>query len=248
MHLEDEPETSCFGLCICSSPASAAAVLRDGLLQSEQEKREREERIRQARVLTNLTGHYYKPHTLTEIAVNKSEDAPDSIGRAIYEAGDTGDLDALHSLGQEWFANDVLNWPNNDNFRHTPLYRAARQGNLECLKLLVALPGSEVNKPDQDGHTPLWIASCLNRIECVKLLTALPNIDINKSDKYGKTPLFVAVVESNVDVVKELVMLAETDVNSHATSGPFKGKTPFASTNNEAIKELLRAKGGREKN
>jgi len=246
MQLEDEPETSCFGLC--SSPASAAAVLRDGLLHSEQEKREREERIRLARLLTNLTGHYYKPHTLTEIAVNKSEDPPDSIGRAIYEAADTGDIETLQKLGQEWFANDILNWPNTDKFLHTPLYRAARQGNLECLKLLVALPGCEINKQDKDGHTPLWIAACLNRTECVKLLTALPNIEINKSDKCGKTPLMVAVVESNTDVVRELVMLAETDVNSHATSGPFKGRTPLGSTNNEAIKELLKTKGGREKN
>ena len=49
------------------------------------------------------------------------------------------------------------------------LIEAAESGKEECVKLLLAAPGIDVNRADDDGWTPLYRAAGYGRTECVKL-------------------------------------------------------------------------------
>jgi len=65
---------------------------------------------------------------------------------------------------------------------------ATQKGRLEVVKLLLGVPGIEVNRANKDGETPLDIASEEGHAEVVKLLLGAPCIDVNPADKSGTTP------------------------------------------------------------
>jgi ankyrin repeat protein len=109
--------------------------------------------------------------------------------------------------------------------------------------LLLAAPGIDVNKANNDGGTPLYSASWLFRAEVVKLLLAAPGIDVNKASKYGGTPLYMASREGRAEVVKLLLAAPGIDVNQ----ANYDGFAPLyaASMNGhaEVVKLLLRKPG-----
>ncbi|MDO5465188.1 MAG: ankyrin repeat domain-containing protein, partial [Akkermansia sp.] len=78
------------------------------------------------------------------------------------------------------------------NYSLTPLNYAAMIGHTECVRLLLAAPGIDVNKADNSGWTPLHWAASLNDSECVRILLAAPGINVNKENQEGYTPLRVA--------------------------------------------------------
>ncbi|MBQ8900047.1 MAG: ankyrin repeat domain-containing protein, partial [Akkermansia sp.] len=61
---------------------------------------------------------------------------------------------------------------------------AAERNRIECVKLLLAVPGIDVNKSDA-----LHGAAGHGSTEIVKLLLAVPGIDINKKNYRNSTPL-----------------------------------------------------------
>ena len=69
------------------------------------------------------------------------------------------------------------------------LYEASKEGNLEVVKLLLAVPGIDVNLEGEDGRTPLHKASERGHLEVMKVLLRAPGIDVNREDKEGVTPL-----------------------------------------------------------
>jgi ankyrin repeat protein len=77
-----------------------------------------------------------------------------------------------------------------DRDRHTPLYIAACEGQVESVRTLLA-KGSWVEASAKDGHTPLFIAAANGHVECVReLLAHGANIYAHGKDRH--TPLWAA--------------------------------------------------------
>ncbi len=73
----------------------------------------------------------------------------------------------------------------------TPLLYAAREGCIECGKIL--LEGkADINLPDPDGLTPLVLALTNMRFDFAAMLIEA-GADVNKWDFWGRTPLYSAV-------------------------------------------------------
>jgi ankyrin repeat protein len=73
----------------------------------------------------------------------------------------------------------------------TPLLFAARQGALECARILLDA-GADINRADPDGITPL-LSSIINGHYDVAVLLTQRGANPNLADKTGRTPLFSAV-------------------------------------------------------
>ena len=140
---------------------------------------------------------YRRAYSPADIAANKAKVVLSGVGvgQALYDAANNNDVATLQRLGNEWFANDVLNWPNPSNDGCTPLNQAAYKGHVECIIVLAALPGIDINKGDNDGWLSLHWAAGHGHVECVRLLLDHPDIQVNKvitSGGYkGQTPLSV---------------------------------------------------------
>ncbi len=94
-----------------------------------------------------------------------------------------------------------------DEYGATTLYwTASNIGTVECMKLLLAAPGIDVNKANNNGWTPLFkaIADNSNPTERVRLLLAAPGIDVNKPNKDGQTPLSIAEKKGLTECVRLL--------------------------------------------
>jgi ankyrin repeat protein len=73
----------------------------------------------------------------------------------------------------------------------TPLLYAAREGCLECAKVLLGA-GAEVDRTDPDGVTPLLSALLNAHFDTAKYLLQA-GAKVNKWDFWGRTPLYAAV-------------------------------------------------------
>lgn len=96
------------------------------------------------------------------------------------------------------------------------LLGAAKNGHPEIVKLLLAVPGIDVNKECKDWHisvddhrsTPLERAAKNGHTEVVRLLLAIPGIEVNKH-----CPLMFAARNGHAEVVKLLLAAPGIDVN-----------------------------------
>jgi ankyrin repeat protein len=73
----------------------------------------------------------------------------------------------------------------------TPLLYAAREGCIECGKILLKAK-ADINLPDPDGLTPLVLALTNMRFDFAAMLIEA-GADVNKWDFWGRTPLYSAV-------------------------------------------------------
>jgi ankyrin repeat protein len=73
----------------------------------------------------------------------------------------------------------------------TPLLYAAREGCIECAKILIK-GGAKIDLQDPDGVTPLVLALINMRFDLASELIR-EGADVNRWDFYGRTPLYVAL-------------------------------------------------------
>ena len=94
--------------------------------------------------------------------------------------------------------------------------KKAHQGHEACIRLLLAAPGIDVNRPDSThGQTSLYMAAWEGHEACIRLLLAAPGIDVNCVTKNGESMLAAAcahVMESlrqlgSEDTTRGLVQL-----------------------------------------
>ena len=102
----------------------------------------------------------------------------------------------------------------NNELGLSPLSASIHSDNIEVVKLLINIPGININNRDQAlGTTPLITASDLGKTEFVKELLKVPGININARTIFRKSALMSAAVEGHLEVVIEL--LQAPDINVH---------------------------------
>jgi uncharacterized protein len=79
----------------------------------------------------------------------------------------------------------------------TPLVLAARQGNLDAVKVL-ADGGADLNKQSGDGSTAMLVAIQNGHYAVARYLVE-KDADINKANEKGWTPLYLAVKNRNIE-------------------------------------------------
>jgi uncharacterized protein len=120
----------------------------------------------------------------------------------------------------------------------TPLLYAAREGNLDMVRLLLDA-GADIDRPSANGTTPLVVATTNNHID-VALHLVERGADVNAADRFHlRTPLFAAVEMRNPDYTRDTApprpnprdpmalidaLLARgADPNLRANTTPFRG-------------------------
>jgi ankyrin repeat protein len=145
---------------------------------------------------------YTKRYSQDQIAANKAKkfegsgswglittDERKRVGVAMFRAAASGDAVELQKLVEPWFANEVLNDYSGLEGHWTPLHIASLDGHIECVKILAAQPGIEINKSDSgEKATALYLASIRGHVDIVEFLCSLPGIDVNKAKNNGDTP------------------------------------------------------------
>ena len=94
---------------------------------------------------------------------------------------------------------------------HTPLMRAALDGNTEKVKELIQ-QGADVNQRDDNGRTALMFAVINTHYETMKLLLEY-GADVNAKSNQGGTPLMGATTAGDLRMVQALL---ENGADSHA--------------------------------
>ncbi len=86
----------------------------------------------------------------------------------------------------------------------TPLTNCCLYGNEEGLRLLLAAPGIDVNRPNAKGDNAIIWAAVKGEAECLRLLLAVPGINVNFIDSDGKTAYEWAVQNGHMECVQIL--------------------------------------------
>ncbi len=122
------------------------------------------------------------------------------------------------------------------SFDLTPLRWAAEYDYYEVVKVLLEVPGIDVNKGCGYGcDTPLIAAARNGSTESVKLLMKHPRIEINKTNNYGERPLYLAVFNGCTEVVKVLLQRRDIDVNRPN----WDGVTPLQRAQHSGFTEIV---------
>ena len=93
------------------------------------------------------------------------------------------------------------------------LIDACKDGSVEEVKMLLAMPGIDINKADNDCCTPLYRASYMGHADIVKMFLKKPGIDFNKTNYSGKTPLYSASRYGHTEIVRMLLAMPGIDIN-----------------------------------
>ena len=132
---------------------------------------------------------------------------------ALVQAAIQGDSGAVGDALEHGDANahDAEGW--------TALHIAARNGNVEIARLLLAQPGIDVNVKNKWKSTPLMLAAGVGHLEVVELLLGHADTKVDlQAAYYGRTALIEAALNGHLDVVEKLVAHG-ADVNATDKTG-----------------------------
>ena len=90
------------------------------------------------------------------------------------------------------------------------LHWAAREGHVECVKMLLEHENIEVQSTAVKGQGPLSVATQFGRLDCVRILLEDLRIDVNAKDTYGNTPLSLAALNNHAEITG--LLLTHKDV------------------------------------
>ncbi len=91
-----------------------------------------------------------------------------------------------------------------NNLSQTPLYKAARYGNVLAVQALIDA-GANPNWVDDISNTALYEAVHRGHLEVVKILVQAPGIDVNDYGAGGMAPLHLAAGEGLTDIAAVLL-------------------------------------------
>jgi len=143
---------------------------------------------------------------------NKNAPVPDGVALQIFSAADKNDTETLTPLCEQWAGNaSAIDGFRSDKYprKETALGRAARNGNIEAVKLLLRAH-AEINSEDDDRRTALMVAACLHHQAIAQLLID-HGCDVHHYDNSGRQESFwddatndkraIDLAEGNVAIV-----------------------------------------------
>ena len=156
--------------------AEAARVEAEARAKAEARVQAEAEAEAEAKLLAaDPLSKYKRSYSEAQIAANRAKVAPEGTGEAMYAAAEKGEEAKLLKLVEPWFAHPVLNDYSGYAGGWTPLITASRNGRIECVRVLVAQPGIELNKGFRDYEsTALYCASAFGHVDIVELLWSVP--------------------------------------------------------------------------
>ena len=146
-----------------------------------------------------------------------------SLHKAILEQAD---LDYIKILLQ------TINVNQTGNQAETALHLAAKQGNLELIKMLLDYQ-ADVQAKNIQGWTPLHFAALTGQVEAIQVLL-YNKAAIEAKDDLGQTPLHLAALAGQVAAVQLLI-----NHQASVVAIDYKGRTPYDLAWSQAAKQLL---------
>lgn len=105
----------------------------------------------------------------------------------LQEAAFSGNIRLLQNLLDE----NALNPNEQDWVQQTPLHKAAMNGWLSCVELLVRR-GAHINTPDVAGCTALHYAACNGYLPIARYLVETNHASMSQKSNKGHTPRYMA--------------------------------------------------------
>jgi len=129
-----------------------------------------------------------------------------------------------------------INWGDPEQGR-TSLFRACGYaGDPDMVKMLLAHPSIDPNKPQAQGGTPLFIACQAGHVQVVEVLLEDPRIEADRPRDDGITPFFMACQEGHAGVVRQLLNSPIVDPNRCPSEN---GVSPLFVVCQEGGKEIV---------
>ena len=116
---------------------------------------------------------------------------------------------------------------------------AAYYGNVNVVRMLLAVDGIDVNHADRDGRTALLMASRSGYVDVVQALLDVEGIDVNKADRRGYTALMAASRWGHVNVVRMLLAVDGIEVNKRDGIGYTALRHAKRHSKRDVVRELL---------
>ena len=146
----------------------------------------------------------------------------------------TGQPDIITETSTRTSASADLNIP--DEFGFTPLTRAARDGDIEAIRVLIE-GGADLDLADETGETPLTIAANEGQVDAVNVL-AMAGADVDLPNLYGDTPLLRAVKRGRIELMTPL-MTGGANLNLSNRVGETPLAIAVTAKTSEAVELLL---------
>ena len=161
-------------------------------------------------------------------------------GKSIYYASLHGDVEMLRGLLARWGHNaEVLNWADDSKERNTALIAALSayapsevHSSYDCeeavdvVRLLVAVPGIDVNKPNANGETAMFqaVKYCVIQNSYSKMDESLDALlskgaSVNKENNQGSTPLGMAMSQCRTSLCSKLRSVGAKCTRKEASVG-----------------------------
>ncbi|KAJ4364387.1 hypothetical protein N0V83_008980 [Neocucurbitaria cava] len=174
--------------------------------------------------LSAFSGHWATVHVLLEHSKNHNISLNQSSGR---EECDRVEV-VRRLLTHHDFENDNrldFHWPH-----YSLLHIAAKKGEVDVIRFLLAHPNIDVNNKDKYGVSPLMVAAREGQLDAGRLLLEHKDIDINLRGPYGWPALESARVRGRKDFVDLLLSYGAKDDESNSSSSPREESNPANTT------------------
>lgn len=147
--------------------------------------------------------------------------------------------DNFYNYAVEWLINNSADINARDTKNETALHIAARNGNVEQVKMLLTR-GATINLKNSSGNTPLMIAAIRGKIDALQQLINKDKSLINEKNNKGMTALHHAAIKNKQPIVEKLIdegaTINEVDNNNNT---PLHLAAKRSSSSSDVIKTLI---------